>query len=85
MQQGALNTNRIAFAALVLELSMVPKIKAYYEGIPLTAEGSSTIEDIDMETIGSIEIIKGPNSTSFGSGLGVINLFAREIPMDEFH
>jgi hypothetical protein len=48
---------------------MVPKIKAYYEGIPLTtAEGSSTIEDIDMETIGSIEIIKGPNSTSFGSG-----------------
>jgi iron complex outermembrane receptor protein len=38
-----------------------------------------------METIGSIEIIKGPNSTSFGSGLGgVINLFAREIPMDEF-
>jgi iron complex outermembrane receptor protein len=45
---------------------MVPKkIKAYYEGIPLTtAEGSSTIEDIDMETIGSIEIIKGPNSTS---------------------
>jgi iron complex outermembrane receptor protein len=37
-----------------------------------------------METIG-IEIIKGPNSTSFGSGLGgVINLFAREIPMDEF-
>jgi outer membrane cobalamin receptor len=34
-----------------------------------------------METIGSIEIIKGPNSTSFGSGLGgVINLFAREIP-----
>jgi iron complex outermembrane receptor protein len=39
---------------------MVPKkIKAYYEGIPLTtAEGSSTIEDIDMETIGSIEIIK---------------------------
>jgi iron complex outermembrane receptor protein len=46
---------------------------------------SSTIEDIDMETIGSIEIIKGPNSTSFGSGLGgVINLFAREIPMDEF-
>jgi iron complex outermembrane receptor protein len=37
-----------------------------------------------METIGSIEIIKGPNSTSFGSGLGGVNLFAREIPMDEF-
>jgi iron complex outermembrane receptor protein len=36
-----------------------------------------------METIGSIEIIK-PNSTSFGCSGGVINLFAREIPMDEF-
>jgi iron complex outermembrane receptor protein len=35
---------------------MDPKNKAYYEGIPLTtAEGSSTIEDIDLETIGSIE------------------------------
>jgi iron complex outermembrane receptor protein len=39
---------------------MVPKNKAYYEGIPLTTAGSSTIEDIDMETIGSIEIIKDP-------------------------
>jgi hypothetical protein len=61
----------LAFAALVLELSMVPKNKSVLWRIPLTtAEGSSTIEDIDMETIGSIEIIKGPNSTSFGSGLG---------------
>jgi iron complex outermembrane receptor protein len=87
MQQGALNTNRISIRGIGSRAQYgTQKIKAYYEGIPLTtAEGSSTIEDIDMETIGSIEIIKGPNSTSFGSGLGgVINLFAREIPMDEF-
>jgi iron complex outermembrane receptor protein len=86
MQQGALNTNRISIRGIGSRAQYgTQKIKAYYEGIPLTtAEGSSTIEDIDMETIGS-EIIKGPNSTSFGSGLGgVINLFAREIPMDEF-
>jgi iron complex outermembrane receptor protein len=82
-----LNTNRISIRGIGSRAQYgTQKIKAYYEGIPLTtAEGSSTIEDIDMETIGSIEIIKGPNSTSFGSGLGgVINLFAREIPMDEF-
>jgi iron complex outermembrane receptor protein len=60
MQQGALNTNRISIRGIGFELSMVPKNKkAYYEGIPLTtAEGSSTIEDIDMEAIGSIEIIR---------------------------
>jgi iron complex outermembrane receptor protein len=60
MQQGALNTNRISIRVGSRAQSVVQKIKAYYEGIPLTtAEGSSTIEDIDMETIGSIEIIKG--------------------------
>ena len=87
MQQGALNTNRISIRGIGSRSQYgSQKIKAYFEGIPLTtAEGSSTIEDIDMEAIGRIEIIKGPNSTSFGSGLGgVINLFAREIPTQEF-
>jgi iron complex outermembrane receptor protein len=37
-----------------------------------------------METIGSIEIIKGPNSTSFGSGLVALSICLLEIPMDEF-
>jgi outer membrane cobalamin receptor len=27
------------------------------------SEGESTVEDIDLETIGRIEIIKGPNSS----------------------
>jgi iron complex outermembrane receptor protein len=87
MQQGALNTNRISIRGIGSRSQYgTQRIKAYFEGISLTtADGSSTIEDIDMETIGRIEIIKGPNSTSFGSGLGgVINLFAREIPPLEF-
>jgi iron complex outermembrane receptor protein len=87
MQQGALNTIKISIRGIGSRSQYgTQKIKGYFEGIPLTtAEGESTIEDIDLETIGSIEIIKGPNSTSFGSGLGgVINLFAREIPTDEF-
>jgi hypothetical protein len=33
------------------------------------AEGESSIEDIDIETIGKIQIIKGPNATGFGAGL----------------
>lgn len=87
MQQGALNTNRISIRGIGSRSQYgTQKIKAYFEGIPLTtADGSSTIEDIDMENIGRIEIIKGPNSTSFGAGLGgVINLFAREIPPQDF-
>jgi iron complex outermembrane receptor protein len=57
MQQGALNTNRISIRGIG---SLSTKNKSVLWRIPLTtAEGSSTIEDIDMETIGSIEIIKG--------------------------
>jgi hypothetical protein len=60
------------------------KNKTYYEGIPLTTAEGSTIEDIDMETIGSIEIIKDLIPALVLVLGGVINLFAREIPMDEF-
>jgi iron complex outermembrane receptor protein len=81
MQQGSLNTNRISIRGIGARTQYgTSRIKAYFEGIPLTSgEGDSTIEDIDLETIGSIEINKGPNNTSFGSGLGgVIHLLARE-------
>jgi len=49
-----------------------------------SGEGETVIEDIDVAAIEKIEITKGPNSTSFGSGLGgVIHLFARETPLLE--
>ena len=86
MQQGSLNTNRITIRGIGARTQYgTNKIKAYFEDIPLTnGEGETVIEDIDLETIGSIEIIKGPNSTSFGSGLGgVIHLSARETPFQE--
>jgi len=82
MQQGALNTNRITIRGIGSRTQYgTNKVKAYFEGIPLTtAEGETSIEDIDLETISRIEIIKGPNSTSFGSGLGgVIQLFSKDI------
>ena len=81
MQQGSLNTNRISIRGIGARSQYgTSRIKAYFEDIPLTSgEGDTTIEDIDLETIGGIEISKGPNNTSFGSGLGgVIHLFARE-------
>jgi iron complex outermembrane receptor protein len=87
MQQATLNTTKISIRGIGSRSQYgTQKIKAYYEGIPLTtAEGESTVEDIDLETIGRIEIIKGPNSSSFGAGLGgVLHLFARAVPTNSF-
>ena len=84
MQQGALNTNRITIRGIGARAHYgTNKIKAYFDGIPLTTgEGETTIDAIDLASIEKIEIIKGPNSTSFGSGLGgVIQLFSRETPL----
>lgn len=86
MQQGALNTNRITIRGIGARSQYgTNKIKAYFDGIPLSSgEGETTIDDIDLASIEKIEIIKGPNSTSFGSGLGgVIHLFSRETPLLE--
>lgn len=49
------------------------RIKAYYEEIPLTnGDGVSTIEDMDIMGISRVEILKGPASAMYGSGLGGI-------------
>lgn len=86
MQQGAFNTNRITIRGIGARSQYgTNKIKAYFDGIPLSSsEGETTIDDIDLASIEKIEIIKGPNSTSFGSGLGgVIQLLSRETPLLE--
>ena len=86
MQQGALNTNRITIRGIGARSQYgTNKIKAYFDGIPLSSgEGETTIDDIDLASVEKLEIIKGPNSTSFGSGLGgVIQLFSRDTPLLE--
>lgn len=83
MQQGNLNTNRITIRGIGARSQFgTNRVKAYFDGIPLSSgEGETVIEDIDVGAIEKIEIIKGPNSTSFGSALGgVIHLFSRETP-----
>ena len=86
MQQGSLNTNRISIRGIGARAQYgTTRVKAYFNSIPLSSgEGETVIEDIDVAAIEKIEITKGPNSTSFGSGLGgVIHLFARETPLLE--
>ena len=86
MQQGGLNTNRISIRGMGARSQYgTNRVKAYFDWIPLSSgEGETVIEDLDLASIEKIEIIKGPNSTSFGSGLGgVIHLFSRETPLME--
>ncbi|MDT0552543.1 TonB-dependent receptor family protein [Urechidicola vernalis] len=72
MHNGTLTTNRITIRGIgSRNLFGTSKIRAYYKDIPLTnGSGFSTIEDIDMKAIGSVEILKGPSSSLYGSGLG---------------
>jgi len=86
MQQGALNTNRITLRGIGARSQFsTNRVKAYFDEIPLSdAEGETIIEDLDLETINRIEIIKGPNDVSYGSGLGgVISIFGKQLSAQE--
>lgn len=86
MQQGAMNTNRIIIRGIGARTPYgTNRIKAYFDGIPITSvNGETVIEDIDVTSLERIEIIKGPNATSFGSGLGgIINLYSKTTTANE--
>ncbi|MGB5943002.1 MAG: TonB-dependent receptor [Leeuwenhoekiella sp.] len=86
MQQGALNTSRLVIRGVGARSPFsTNRVKAYLEGIPLTTgEGETTLEDIDLNLIERIEIIKGPASSSYGAGLGgALNLSIRKPGPDE--
>jgi iron complex outermembrane receptor protein len=72
MQSGSINTNRISFRGLGARTPYgTNKIRAFYGNIPLTSgDSETTIEDLDLEQINQIEIIKGPMSSIYGEGLG---------------
>lgn len=72
MQSGTLNTNKITIRGIgSRNLFGTSKIRAYYQEIPLTnGSGESTIEDLEINALGRVEILKGPSSSRFGAGLG---------------
>ena len=81
MQSGTYTTNRIVIRGMG---SRTPyntnRIRSYLNDIPLTtSDGISTPEEIDLLGIGRIEVVKGPSSALYGSGLGgSINLYTPE-------
>ena len=78
MQSGTYATSRIVIRGMG---SRTPyntnRIKFYLNDIPITSsDGVSNPEDIDLQMIDRLEIVKGPASALYGSGLGgTINMY----------
>jgi len=72
MQSANITTNRISIRGIGARTPYgTNKIRAFYGNIPLTSgDSETTIDDIDVENIDQVEIIKGPLSSIYGSGLG---------------
>ena len=72
MQQGALNTNRITIRGIGARSQFsTNRLKLYINDVPLTnANGISVLDDIDLNSLGSLNIIKGPKSSVLGANLG---------------
>jgi iron complex outermembrane receptor protein len=72
MQSGGINTNRISIRGIGARTPYgTNKIRAFYGSIPLTSgDSETTIEDIDLQILERIEVIKGPLSSLYGAGLG---------------
>jgi iron complex outermembrane receptor protein len=72
MQSGGINTNRISIRGIGARTPYgTNKIRAFYGSIPLTSgDSETTIEDIDLQIINQVEVIKGPLSSLYGAGLG---------------
>lgn len=81
MQSANFTTTRISIRGIGARTPYgTNKIRAFYGSIPLTSGNSETvIDDIDLENLSQIEIIKGPLSSVYGAGLGGAILITPQI------
>jgi len=72
IQSGAINTNRITIRGVGSRtLYGSNKVRAYFNGIPVTNGTGETVIDIyNPEDLAAVEIVKGPKATLYGSSLG---------------
>ncbi|MFC7357388.1 TonB-dependent receptor family protein [Jejudonia soesokkakensis] len=72
IQSGAINTNRITIRGVGSRtLFGTNKIRGYFNGIPITnGVGETSIDRYNPEDLESLEIVKGPKATLYGTNLG---------------
>lgn len=82
MQSGSYNTNRISIRGIGARTPFgTNKIRAFYGNIPLTSgDSETTIEDLNLENLSRVEIIRGPLSSVYGAGLGGAIVISPQIP-----
>jgi iron complex outermembrane receptor protein len=85
MAEGTYNTTRLVIRGVG---SRTPyssnRIRAYLDDVPLTTgDGTSTVEDLDPLSIDRMEIVKGPSSALYGSGLGGVVRLNSPYPPEE--
>ena len=82
MHSGARNTNRITMRGIgSRSMYTTTKIKAYMNSIPITSGiGETTLEDLDLEMVDRITVMKGPSSTVYGAPLGGTILYRVGMP-----
>lgn len=59
--------------------------QVFLNGIPITdATGTTVLDDVDYSTLGKVEVIKGPNSSRYGSFIGgTVNLMTAQPPVGD--
>src|SRR5699024_5344436 len=83
MDQSSMGDSRISIRGSGVRSSWgIRNIKIYVNGIPLVeADGTTRREGLDVSTVGSAEVIKGPASSIYGAGTGgVINVQLEKAP-----
>ncbi len=86
VQTGALNTNKISIRGMGSRAQYgTNRIKVYFNEIPITtADGQSVLNDFDVSVLEKVEIVKGPNASLYGAGLGGLVQLQSKIPAAAF-
>ncbi len=84
IQNGAINTNRITIRGVGSRtLFGTNKIRAYFNGIPITnGSGTTEIDSYDTSALATLEVVKGPKATQYGTNLGGTLILATKDPLE---
>lgn len=77
LQHGTLQTMKLTIRGIGSRSPFsTTRTRAYWDDIPLTTgEGVTVLDDVELSFVERIEIIKGPHSAWYGSGLGGVLRF----------